>query len=160
MSSTNPTTINAPEGTPYVEIIREFDAPVEALFRAHTDPELFGQWMGPRNLETREVNLDARTGGSYRFVHGDEKGDYAFRGVFHTVIPNELVIQTFEFEGMPNHVSLETAKFEDIGNGRSRLTGLSVLQSVEDRDGMVSMGMETGIVEGYEKLDELLAAGI
>jgi uncharacterized protein YndB with AHSA1/START domain len=151
------TAIEVDSKVPLVRITREFDAPPEKVFRAHTDPELFARWCGPRDLGTRIESWDCRTGGSYRFVQtrGDE--EYGFRGTFHEVRPNELIVQTFTFEGMPDGVALEKLAFEDLGNGRTRLVSTSLVDSFADRDAFVATGMETGVIEGYEQLDEVLA---
>lgn len=151
------TEINLDTKVPAVHIIREFDAPVEKVFRAHADPDLFTQWVGPRDLEMRIDRFDCRTGGNYRYVHARGEEEYWFYGSFHEVRPNEVIVQTFTFEGMPDSVSLDRCVFEDLGDGRSRLVATSLLDSFEARDGMVASGMEVGINEGYEKLDELLA---
>ncbi len=152
------TQVTANPDLPTIEIVREFDAPVEAVFRAHTDAELVQQWLGPRGLTMTIERFDPQTGGAYRYVHtGDDGVDHRFYGAFHEVRPNDRIVQTFTYEGFPDGVSLEIARFEDIG-GRTRLTATSVLDSIESRDGLVSSGMETGIVEGYERLDELLAS--
>jgi uncharacterized protein YndB with AHSA1/START domain len=157
--STNPVTITAPDGVPFIDIVREFDAPVEAVYRAHSDPELVKQWLGPRGYEMEVDTYDLRTGGRYRYVHKDPSGEqYSFNGVFHVARPNEFIIQTFEFEGFPDVVAIESMTFEDLGDGRTRLTGHSTYPSLESRDGMVGSGMEEGVTEGYERLDELLAA--
>jgi uncharacterized protein YndB with AHSA1/START domain len=157
--TTNPLTVTAPEGVPFIDFEREFDAPVEAVFRAHAEPDLVKQWLGPRGYEMKIEHFDFRTGGGYRYVHSNQAGEeFAFNGVFHTVRPNEFAIQTFEFEGFPDVVSIESITFEDLGGGRSRIRGHSVYPSLESRDGMVASNMETGMSEGYERLDELLAA--
>lgn len=142
---------------PQVRITREFDAPVEKVFRAHVDPELVVQWLGPRDLTMTVDRFDCRTGGSYRYLHTREGEEYGFHGTFHEVRPNELIVQTFTFEGWPDGVALEKLRFEDLGDGRCRLVGTSLVDSFEDRDAFVASGMETGIQEGYQKLDELLA---
>lgn len=153
------TRVTANPDLPTIEIVREFEAPVDAVFRAHTDPELLKRWLGPRRLTVRIDRYDARTGGSYRYVHTDPDGtDYGFYGAFHEVRPNERIVQTFTYEDVPDGVSLETATFVDLG-GRTRLSILSVLDSFESRDAMVASGMESGINEGYEQLDDLLADG-
>lgn len=156
---TNPVIITAEPGTSYADISREFDAAVDAVFRAHADAELFAQWIGPRDLENTITHWDFRSGGGYAFEQKDADGSvYAFRGVFHTVVENELVIQTFEYLGAPNEVSLDTIRFESLPGGRSRLVDHSVFPSREVLDAMIEQGMERGMSEGYEKLDELLAA--
>jgi uncharacterized protein YndB with AHSA1/START domain len=151
------TQIVADPDVPLVRIIREFDAPPEKVYRAHVDPELVARWMGPKDLQVRIESWDCRTGGSWRFVNiaGDE--EYAFRGCFHEVRPNELIVQTFTWEGMPDGVALEKLSFEDLGNGRTRLTTTSLVDSFEGRDGFLASGMEVGVNEGYEKLDDILA---
>ena len=116
----NPTHITAPAGTPFIEVVREFDAPRDLVYRASTDPDLVVRWLGPRRLTMRIIEFDARTGGSYRYVHTDTDGEqYPFRGVFHTV-SEALIIQTFEFEDIPGAVSLETRILDDLGD-RTRL---------------------------------------
>jgi uncharacterized protein YndB with AHSA1/START domain len=154
----NSLTVTAPEGLPFIDFEREFDAPVSAVFEAHRDPELVKRWMGPRDYEMEIERYDFRTGGGYRYIHKDgQGGEYTFNGVFHAVRDNELAVQTFEFEGFPDVVSIETLTFEDLGGGRTRLRGRSVYPSLEARDGMVSSGMETGMSQGYDQLDEILA---
>ena len=144
---------------PFIDFEREFDAPVEAVFRAHAEPDLIKQWLGPRGYEMKIDHYDFRTGGGYRYVHSDPTGaEYAFNGVFHTVRPNEFAIQTFEFEGFPDIVSIESLTFEDLG-GRTRGSAATrCSRRVESRDGMVASNMESGMDEGYQRLDELLAA--
>ena len=155
---TNPVVIDAVPGTSYADITREFEAPVEAVFRAHADPDLYVQWIGPRSLDNAITHWDFRTGGGYAFEQKDADGAvYAFRGVIHTVVENELIIQTFEYLGAPNEVSIDLLRFEALPGGRSRLVGHSVFPSKEALEMMVASGMEYGMREGYEKLDELLA---
>jgi uncharacterized protein YndB with AHSA1/START domain len=153
----NDTAITAQPGTPFIDVVREFDAPRERVFRAWTDPQIVPQWLGPRGLAMKEFEYDARPGGSYHYVHADERGEYAFRGVFHNVVPDELIIQTFEYEGAPNQVSLQAARFDDLGGGRTRLHMHSVYTTVESRDAMVASGMEHGVRDSMQRLDELLA---
>jgi len=141
---------------PLVRIVREFDAPVEKVFRAHTDPDLVVQWLGPRGMTMTIDRFDCRSGGSYRYIHGRDGEEFAFHGSFHEVRPNELIVQTFTFEGFPDQVALEKLVLEDIGGGRTRLTATSLVDSFADRDAFVASGMETGVVEGYERLDEVL----
>ena len=153
------TRIEAVPDLPVVRIIREFDAPRENVFRAHTDPDLIVRWLGPRRLIMRVERYDAHTGGGYRYTHSGEDGtEHAFFGSFHEVREPERIVQTFTYEGFPDGVSLDTAYFEDLGDGRTRLTCTSVVDSIEARDMMLSSGMDVGVNEGYEKLDELLAA--
>ena len=156
--TTNPVTITAPEGLPFVDIVREFDAPVTAVFAAHRDPELVKQWLGPNGYEMVIDHWDFRPQGGYRYVHTDPEGNaYRFNGTFHSIRENEFAVQTFEFEGAPDVVSLDSMTFEDLGNGRTRLHGHSVFPSIEARDAMVEHGMAKGVTEGYERLDVLLA---
>lgn len=154
----HPLHLTVPDGLPFIDFEREFDHPVADVFRAHADPDLFRQWIGPRGLRTRIDGFEFRPGGAYRFVQRGEDGaeEYAFRGVFHTVRENELVVQTFEYEGWPDAVDLEYLHFEDRGDGGCRLRGHTVHASQEARDGMVGSGMEKGMAEGYERLEELL----
>jgi len=154
----NPVTITAPEGEPVVEIVREFDAPAALVYRAHQDPELVTRWLGPHGYEMTIEVWDLRTGGRYRYEHvGDDGERYAFNGVFHSAVPGERIVQTFEYEGVPGVVALESMTFEDLPGGRSRLSGRSVFPTQEARDDMVASGMETGVVEGFERLDDVLA---
>jgi uncharacterized protein YndB with AHSA1/START domain len=151
------TQIDAPAGVPFVDITREFDAPLELVRRAWTDPDLVKQWLGPRKYEMVIEQWDARAGGAYRYIHRDDAGnEFGFHGVFHSSDPDNMV-QTFEFEGVPGHVSLDKLALEDIGGGRTRARIHSVYQSLADRDGMVQAGMGDGVSEGFERLDELLA---
>lgn len=155
----NPVTITAPEGVPFIEIEREFDAPIDALFRAHRDPELLKQWMGPHGYEMEIERYDFTSGGGYRYIHrGADGAEYAFNGVFHVVRENDFAIQTFEFEGFPDVVSIESLTFTDLGAGRTKLTVHSTYPSVESRDGMVASNMSVGVTEGYERLDRVAAA--
>ncbi|MDX6237591.1 MAG: hypothetical protein QOG10_2406, partial [Kribbellaceae bacterium] len=113
--SPHPTTISSPPGTPFIEVIRDFDATPAQLFRVSTDPDLVAQWLGPRDLAMDVLQYDVRPGGSYRYLHRDPSGaEYAFRGVFHTVEPDRRLIQTFEWEGAPGQVSLDDATYEEI----------------------------------------------
>lgn len=159
-SATHPVTIDAPEGVPFIDIVREFDAPVAALFRAHAEPDLVKQWLGPNGYEMDVEQWDFHSGGGYRYTHKDGKGgEYRFRGVFHVVRENDFAIQTFEYEGFPDVVAIESMTFTDLGGGRARLSIHSVYPTLEARDGMVASGMETGLVEGYARLDTV-AAGL
>jgi uncharacterized protein YndB with AHSA1/START domain len=151
------TKINAQPGLQQVEIIRDFDAPPEVLFRAYTDPELLAQWMGPRAYTMTFDHYELRDGGRWRFVHRDADGnEYGFHGVFHGQPSIEGIVRTFEFEGAPGHVSLESATFEPNGTG-TVVRATSVFQSVVDRDMMIQSGMESGVTEGFERLDAILA---
>lgn len=155
----NETKIIVEPGKQDLTIIREFDAPRELVFRAYTEPELYVRWLGPRGYEIELEKFEPWSGGSWRYLNRDEQGNvYAFHGVNHEVTAPERIVGTFEFEGMPErgHVILETAVFEALPGGRTRMTGQSVFRSVADRDGMVQSGMERGVIDSYERLDELL----
>jgi uncharacterized protein YndB with AHSA1/START domain len=152
------TTIEADPKVPVIRMSRDFNATPEQLFRAHTDPALFTQWIGPNSLETRVVEWDARSGGSWRFVSTRNGEEYGFRGCFHEVRPDRIV-QTFTFEGQPDGVALETLWFEDLGDGRTRLRTQSLVDSFESRDAWLASGMEVGVNEGYAKLEEMLTDG-
>ena len=152
--------IEADPSVPTVKIVREFDATPDKVFRAHVDPELAARWLGPRNLTMEVDRWDGTTGGGYRY-HAVRDGEEiaAFFGSFHEVRPNERLVQTFTWEGFRDGVSIDTHTFEELPGGRTRLTVVSVVDSFEARDMMLASGMEVGIHEGYEKLDELLAEG-
>jgi uncharacterized protein YndB with AHSA1/START domain len=156
-TSTRETQIIADPDVPLVRITREFDAPPEKVFRAHTDPALVVQWQGPNGVEARIDHFDCRTGGSYRYVHTHDGVEYGFHGCFHEVRPNELIVQTFTYEGFPDGVALERLVLEDLGDGRTRLVATSLVDSFEGRDAFLTSGMETGVREGYQRLDALLA---
>ena len=158
MIKTTETTIEADPKLPIIRMIRDFAATPAQLFRAHTDPALFAQWVGPTAMDTRIEHWDARTGGSWRYVSARNGVEYAFHGCFHEVRPNRIV-QTFTFEGEPDGVALETLWFEDLGGGRTRLHVQSLTDSLEGRDAWLASGMETGVNEGYAKLDRMLADG-
>ena len=155
----NETTIEAVPDLPVIRITREFDAPAEKVFRAHVDPELFAQWIGPNSIATTITDWDARTGGryAYRNTRAVDDLDTGFYGSFHEVRPHERIVQTFTWEGAPDGVSLETMAFEDLPGGRCRLVGTSVVETVELRDLILSSGMDVGVTEGHAKLDRLLA---
>ncbi|MGU3435028.1 SRPBCC family protein [Actinomycetes bacterium M1A6_2h] len=148
-------TIEADQTLPIIRITRDFDATPAQLMRAHTDPEVFAKWVGPRGMDTEILEWDARNGGSWRYVARRDGEDYEFRGCFHAV-SDDVIVQTFTWEGQPDGVSLETLRFEDLGNGRTRLHAQSLVDSFESRDGWLASGMEVGINDGYAKLDALL----
>jgi uncharacterized protein YndB with AHSA1/START domain len=151
------TQISADPTVPLIRIVREFDAPPHQVFRAHTDPDLLVQWLGPAAVPTRIDYFDCRRGGAFRYVMTSGDTEQAFHGSFHEVIPDQQIVQTFTWEGMPDHVALERVQFEDLGDGRTRLTATSLVDSFEDRDAWMVNGMEHGVVEGYQALDALLA---
>jgi uncharacterized protein YndB with AHSA1/START domain len=140
-----------------IHIERIFAAPREKVFAAHTDPELIPQWWGPRETTTVVDELDATNGGKWRFVMRNPDGsETGFRGVFREVSPPDRIVQTFEWEGLPGHVSVDMAVFEDLGD-RTRVVSTSIFHTPEERDGMLGSGMERGMNETYDRLDELLA---
>jgi uncharacterized protein YndB with AHSA1/START domain len=142
-----------------IHIERIFDAPRDRVFALYTDPKLIPEWWGPRDMATEVDVMDVRSGGSWRFVGRHEDGrEDAFRGTYREVSPPERIVQTFEWEGMPGHVSVETATFEDLGE-RTKVVTSSVFHTTEERDGMLGSGMEKGLNETYERLDEVLARG-
>ncbi|BCI78854.1 activator of HSP90 ATPase [Mycolicibacterium sp. TY66] len=147
--------IEADKDVPLIRITRDFHATPAQLLKAHTDPDVFARWVGPDGMDTRIVEWDARDGGSWRYVAVRDGQEFGFRGCFHTVAADKIV-QTFTFEGMPDAVSLETLWFEDLGDGRTRLHGQSLVDSFEGRDAWLASGMETGVDQGYAKLDALL----
>jgi uncharacterized protein YndB with AHSA1/START domain len=154
---THETEIVVDPDIPLVRTTRAFDASPEKVFRAHTDPEFVVQWLGPRRHEMRIDRYDCRTGGSYRYVHVSDGDEFGFFGSFHEVRPSELIVQTFTFEGVPDGVALERLVFEDLGDGHTRLTATSLVETFESRDAWIASGMEGGVRESYERLDELLA---
>jgi uncharacterized protein YndB with AHSA1/START domain len=147
--------IEADNDIPLIRITRDFHATSAQLMKAHTDPELFARWVGPDGMDTKILEWDARNGGSWRYVAARDGEEFGFRGCFHTVAEDKIV-QTFTFEGMPDDVALETLWFEDLGDGRSRLHAQSLVDSFEGRDAWLASGMETGVDQGYAKLDKLV----
>jgi uncharacterized protein YndB with AHSA1/START domain len=158
MNTITEVTIEADPTVPVIRITRDFAATPEQLLRAHTDPELYARWVGPDSVGTRIDYWDARTGGSWRFANTRDGEEYWFRGTFHEIRPDRIV-QTFTYEGDPDGVSLETLRFEDLGNGYTRLHAQSLVDSFEGRDAWLRSGMESGVNEGYAKLDRLLSDG-
>jgi uncharacterized protein YndB with AHSA1/START domain len=135
---------------------RVFDAPRERVFAAFTDPELIPEWWGPRGTTTIVEEMDVRRGGRWRFVHRNEDGsEDAFHGTYREVTPSERIVQTFEWEGMPGHVLVETATFEDLGE-QTRVRTVSLFHTREERDGMLESGMEDGMSESHARFDELM----
>lgn len=137
-------------------ITRDFDAPRELVFKAFTDPKLVAQWFGPREYKTRVDKMEARPGGLWRFVQSDNKGnEFAFHGVHHDSVAPERIVATFEFEGVPGHVLLQTVTFEPLGE-KTRMVEQLLFQSVADRDGMVASGMQEGSDDSMDRMAELL----
>lgn len=152
------TRIEADPDVPTVRMTREFDAPRELVWRAHVEPELVAQWMGPHSIDMDIDVWDLRTGGSYRYTATrDGEAIAHFYGAVHRVDEFEKIVQTFGFEEMPDAVSLDTLVLSDLPGGRTRLEALSVVYDFESRAGMLASGMEVGVNEGYDALDVLLA---
>lgn len=148
--------LSAEPGQHSIFMSREFYAPRELVFKALIDPHLIAKWWGPHGYATIVDQLDVRMGGIWRFVQrGADSSEYAFRGVFHEVTAPERLVYTFEWEGMPGHILLETVTLEDR-DGKTILTDSSVFQTVADRDGMIQSGMEQGARESWDRLEELL----
>ena len=136
---------------------RVFDAPRDRVFATLTDPELIPEWWGPRGMTTIVEEMDPERGGRWCFLMRDaDGGETRFRGTYREVTPPERIVQTFEWSGMPGHVSVETATLEDLGE-QTRVVSVSVFHLTEERDGMLDSGMERGTNETYERLDEVLA---
>jgi uncharacterized protein YndB with AHSA1/START domain len=139
-----------------ITITRDFDAPRELVFKAYTDPKLIEQWFGPREYTTKVDKMEARPGGQWRFVQRDDRGnEFAFHGVHHDVVAPERSVATFEFEGMPGHVLLQTITLEALGN-KTRMREHMVFESVADRDGMVASGMQRGSDDSMDRLEDIL----
>jgi uncharacterized protein YndB with AHSA1/START domain len=150
------TQITAEPGMPQIIITREFDAPRDLVFRARTDPDLLVQWLGPRELTMTVDHYDARDGGRWRYVHTDTQGnEYGFHGVFHGTPSPDGIVQTFEFEGAPGRVSLDTTALHER-DGRTLVRSVSSFPSVQDRDQMIAADMERGVRDSEDRLAELL----
>lgn len=134
-----------------------FDAPRERVYKLYTNPKLKARWWGPREMTTKIDRMDVRRGGIWRHTQRDPQGkDWVFWGVYHDVVPPERIVDTFEWEGMPGHLSLQITTFKEV-DGKTEATTKVIFQSVEDRDGMVNSGMERGVRESGERFAELLA---
>jgi uncharacterized protein YndB with AHSA1/START domain len=148
-------TITTPSDQEIV-MTREFDAPRDLVFEAHTSCEHMSRWWGPRKYEFASCEIDFRPGGKWRIMHrGPEGEEYGFRGEYREIVPPERIVWTFEFEGFPGSVSVETLTLEEH-DGKTTLTATSVYNTVEERDGMLQSGMEEGAKETMERLDEYL----
>lgn len=155
---TRGTAIETVDDLPAIRITREFDAPPERVFDAHVDEDEVVRWLGPRGLTMTVHRWDAETGGGYRYTHADDGGEYRFFGSFHEVRAPERIVQTFTFEGFGDSVCLETMTLTPLPGGRTRLVAQSLYDSFAARDAMLASGMDVGVNEGYERLDELLAS--
>jgi uncharacterized protein YndB with AHSA1/START domain len=155
----NELVIEAPDGLPYMDYSREFDAPASALFRAYTDRALFEQWFGPEGMPLTVHRFDPQTGGGFRYVVQGPGQEWGFHGVYHEVRPDELIIQTYQFEQDPaGGVSLEFQSFQELPGGRSRISVHSISSSVASRDALD--GMREGIKNDFDALEKVLARGI
>ena len=153
----NKTAISTPSDTE-IRIEREFEAPRSLVWEAYTDPELLPEWLGPRELSLTIDEFDCRSGGSYRFTHRDADGNtFVFFGQIREVREPELIERTFAWEGMPGKQSVERAEFEELDGDRTKIVVVSKFDSKEDRDGMLESGMDRGVNDSYERLDELFA---
>jgi len=152
------TRVEADPAVPVIRITRDFRATPARLLRAHTDPGLFARWIGPERMRTRIDHWDARSGGSFRFVSVAEDGEHAFRGCFHEIRADRIV-QTFTYEANPDGVALQTLRFDDLGDGRTRLRTQSLVDSFEARDAALRSGMRAGLDDGYTKLERMLTDG-
>ena len=139
-----------------IRIERVFDAPRDRVWRAFTEPELLAQWWGRGNKLVIE-RLEVERGGHWRFVEHSAEGVHGFEGRFREVTPPERMVQTFEWDGMPGYVVVETVTLEDLGDGRTKVVNVSLFHTTEERDGMLSSGMEQGLNQSYAALDRLLA---
>jgi uncharacterized protein YndB with AHSA1/START domain len=140
-----------------IRVERIFNAPRERVWQAMTNPELVAKWWG-RGEKVVVERMDVERGGHWRFVQHSEHGTHGFEGRYGEVVPPERVVQTFEWDGMPGHVVLETMTLEDLGDGRTKLVTRSLFMTAADRDGMMSSGMEEGMEQSYAALDRVLAA--
>jgi uncharacterized protein YndB with AHSA1/START domain len=140
-----------------IRIERVFNAPLDRVWRAYTEPELVKQWWGRGNKLVIE-RFEVERGGHWRFVEHSDHGEHGFEGRFSEVTPQERLVQTFEWDGMPGHVSLDTTTFEDLGDGRTKIVATALFLTAEDRDGMIQSGMEGGLNESYAALDRLLSS--
>jgi len=156
--STRTATVTTPrEREIYIE--REFDAPRDRVFALFIDPELIPQWWGPRGTTAEVIEMDARTGGDWTFVaHGSDGSQTGFRGTFREVTAPERIVQTFEWDGMPGYVSVDSVEFVELADGRTKMICTSLFHTNEERDGMIGAGMEGGMNETYQRFDELLAS--
>lgn len=159
MKTKNQLTVIAEPGKQELFLKREFDAPIDIVYKAFSDPEILTQWSAPFDMSMKIDRYDNRAGGQYRFLYIDPKGnEFAFNGVIHEIVPAERVIRTYEFEGLPEkgHVLMEVLLFESLPKNRTRMVTQQVFRSVADRDGMVQSGMEQGASDSYNKLDAAL----
>jgi uncharacterized protein YndB with AHSA1/START domain len=135
---------------------REFDAARALVWRAHTEPELVKKWWGRGNKLVIE-KLEQERGGHWRFVEETSEGKHGFEGRFREITPPTRIVQSFEWDGMPAHVCINFAEFTELAGGRTKVTVTSLFHTTEDRDGMLQSGMEGGLEQSYQALDQLLS---
>lgn len=152
----NPTSITTPSDTE-IRIEREFDAPRELVWEAYTDPELLSEWLGPKSRQTTVAEMDLRVGGRYKWVDHTDERELSFYGEYREIREPEVLEATFEFSGAPGHVSVDRFELTELDGGRTRFVSITKFDTKEARDAVLRSGMEKGVVEGYEKLDALLA---
>jgi uncharacterized protein YndB with AHSA1/START domain len=163
MQSKNKTSVTAEAGKQELFIVREFEAARKLVFKAFSDKKLLEDWLGCKEMKVKFEKFEPKAGGSWRYIGSMENGmSFGFHGVCHDFTAPERIIQTREFEGLPEtgHVVLETARFEELPSDRCRVTVQLVFQSVTDRDGMVQANMERGTADSHQRLDELLAGNL
>jgi len=153
-SGSNTLTVTTPTDREIV-MTRVFDAPRDLVFEAHSSCEHMSKWWGPRRYEIGSCDMDFRSGGAWRIVHRGAEGEFGFHGEFREIVRPERITWTFEYEGMPGHVSVQTVTFEEQ-DGKTTLTATVVFDTVEDRDGMLQSGMESGAAESMDRLEEYL----
>jgi uncharacterized protein YndB with AHSA1/START domain len=154
-SGSNALTVTTPTDREIV-MTRVFDAPRDLVFEAHSSCEHMSKWWGPRRYEIGSCDMDFRPGGAWRIVHrGADGEEHGFRGEFREIVRPERITWTFEYEGMPGHVSVQTVTFEEH-DAKTTLMATVVFDTVEDRDGMLQSGMESGAAESMDRLEEYL----
>jgi uncharacterized protein YndB with AHSA1/START domain len=140
-----------------VRIERVFNASRERVWRAYTDPKLVAQWWGRGNKLTIE-RMEVERGGHWRFVEDSLQGLHGFEGRYREVTPLHRIVSTFEWDGMPGHVSVSTTIFENVGDEQTKVIVTSLFHTTEERDGMMGSGMQQGLMQSYAVLDRILAA--
>lgn len=155
-TATNRATLTTPSDRE-IRVERIFNAPRDRVWKAMNDPALIAQWWGRGNKVVVEKHEPVR-GGRWRYVEHSDHGVHGFEGRYREVVPPERVVRTFEWDGMPGHVIVETATLEDLGGGRTKLVSISLFHTTMERDGMMSAGMEGGMNESYAALDRVLAS--
>jgi uncharacterized protein YndB with AHSA1/START domain/predicted enzyme related to lactoylglutathione lyase len=153
---TRPATVTTPSERE-IRLERIFNAPRERVWQAMTDPDLVAQWWGRGNRLVIE-RMEVERGGHWRYVEHSPEGSHGFEGRYREITPPERIVSTFEWDGMPGHVVINTMTLEDLGDGRTRLVSVSLFHTIEERDGMLHSGMAQGANQSYEALDRVLAS--